>query len=59
LRDVAGARSATRLAELVALYEQGKVTVHIREAYPLARAADAHRDLETGHGRGKAVLVID
>ncbi|WP_340560963.1 NADP-dependent oxidoreductase [Streptomyces sp. GSL17-111] len=59
LRDVEGARSAERLAELVALYEQGKVTVHIREAYPLARAADAHRDVETGHGRGKAVLVMD
>ncbi|MEE1929395.1 NADP-dependent oxidoreductase [Streptomyces sp. TRM 70351] len=58
LRDVGGARSAERLAELVELYERGKVTVHLREVYPLERAADAHRDVESGHGRGKVVLSI-
>ncbi|MFE0178674.1 NADP-dependent oxidoreductase [Streptomyces sp. NPDC059002] len=52
-------RSADRLAELVKLYEQGLIKLHIRAAYPLADAADAHRDLETGHGRGKIVLVVD
>ncbi|MCF6525776.1 NADP-dependent oxidoreductase [Streptomyces sp. JJ36] len=59
LRDVAGARSAERLAELVELYVKGKVTIHLREVYPLARAADAHRDVGSGHGRGKVVLTLD
>ncbi|CAM5510668.1 Alcohol dehydrogenase OS=Streptomyces lavendulae subsp. lavendulae OX=58340 GN=adhT3 PE=4 SV=1 [Streptomyces lavendulae subsp. lavendulae] len=59
LPPVAGARSAERLAELVELYVRGKVNIHIREAYPLARAADAHRDVESGHGRGKVVLTVD
>ncbi|AZM94127.1 MULTISPECIES: NADP-dependent oxidoreductase [Streptomyces] len=59
LPPVAGARSAERLAKLVDLYVQGKVNIHIREAYPLARAAEAHRDVESGHGRGKVVLTVD
>lgn len=51
-------RSAARLAELVKLYEQGKLDIHIRKAYPLEQAADAHRSVETGHGRGKVVLTV-
>ncbi|MEO3976588.1 NADP-dependent oxidoreductase [Streptomyces sp. CAU 1734] len=52
-------RSAGRLAELVGLYEQGLIKIHIRNSYPLAEAAEAHRDLEQGHGRGKIVLVVE
>ncbi len=59
LPEVAGPRSAERLAELVGLYEQGKVDIHIRHAYPLKDAAEAHRDVESGHGRGKVVLTVD
>ncbi len=51
-------RSAARLAELVDLYTQGKFKLHIRQAYPLAEAADAHRNVESGHGRGKVVLKV-
>ncbi|MEV0678966.1 zinc-binding dehydrogenase [Actinosynnema sp. NPDC050436] len=51
-------RSAARLLELNELYERGLITVHIRHAYPFTSAADAHRDLETGHGRGKVVLIV-
>ena len=58
LPSVAGPRSAERLAELVEVYVRGKLALHIREAYPLARAADAHRDVESGHGRGKVVLTV-
>ncbi|MGG4032116.1 NADP-dependent oxidoreductase [Paenibacillus cisolokensis] len=52
-------RTAARLAELIAMHERGSLKVHIRSVYPLHRAADAHRDVESGHGRGKVVLTID
>ena len=56
---LSAARSAERLARLVGLYEAGSLTTLVRSTYPLERAADAHRDLETGHGRGKIVLVME
>ncbi len=59
LRDWSATRSAARLAELVKLYEEGALTLHIRAAYPLERAADAHRDVGSGHGRGKVVITVD
>jgi NADPH:quinone reductase-like Zn-dependent oxidoreductase len=49
-------RSAARL-ELARLAGQGKLTVLVIAAYPLADAAAAHRALATGHTRGKIVLV--
>lgn len=52
------ARSATRLQELADLYAQGRIQLHTRAAHPLERAAQAHRELETGHGRGKIVLTV-
>lgn len=59
LRIVRGERSATRLAELVDLHTKGKLHIHIRQAFPLDRADDAHRAIESRHGRGKIVLMID
>jgi len=58
ISPVSGARSAERLAELVDLYARGALRIHIRAAYPLARAAQAHRDVESRHGRGKVVLTV-
>ncbi|MCP2267584.1 NADPH:quinone reductase [Actinokineospora diospyrosa] len=58
VRRVSGTRSATRLAALVDLYDRGLLRAHVRSRYPLANAADAHREVETGHGRGRVVLVI-
>lgn len=52
-------RSAARLAELAALYAKGDLRFHVRRTYSLGQAADAHREIETGHGRGKIVLAID
>ncbi|WP_370947659.1 NADP-dependent oxidoreductase [Amycolatopsis sp. cg5] len=49
-------RSAERLAELAALYAKGDLRFHVRKTYPLSQAADAHREIETGHGRGKVVI---
>ncbi|MFI5592663.1 NADP-dependent oxidoreductase [Amycolatopsis sp. NPDC051758] len=51
-------RSAARLAELAALYAKGDLRFHVRRVYPYAEAAAAHREIETGHGRGKIVLTF-
>jgi len=59
VRVVEGVRSARRLATLADLYAKGEVRFHVRRTYPLERAADAHRALESGHGRGKIVLLVD
>ncbi len=55
---LSGARSAERLGHLVELYAKGEITSLIRSTYPLDRAADAHRELGTGHGRGKIVITM-
>jgi NADPH:quinone reductase-like Zn-dependent oxidoreductase len=41
------------------LVVEGSLRVHVEEAFPLARAADAHERLEGGHVRGKLVLTVD
>ncbi len=58
VRVVQGERSAERLARYAALYAAGDFTWTVRRAYRLEEAADAHREVETGHGRGKVVLTI-
>lgn len=58
IRRLSTARSAARLAELTALYGEGRLRVVIQQAYPLENAADAHRAVETGHVRGKVVITI-
>ncbi|GAA2430256.1 NADP-dependent oxidoreductase [Streptomyces macrosporus] len=52
-------RSVTRLKALVDLYVQGRLHIEIARAYPLERAADAHREVETRHVRGKLVITVD
>ncbi|MDF2837035.1 MAG: alcohol dehydrogenase zinc-binding protein [Paenibacillus sp.] len=59
LRVVRGERSAARLAKLTELYTQRKLHLHIRQSFSLDQAADAHRAIESRHGRGKIVLKID
>jgi len=41
------------------LMDQGKLSVYVADTYPLARAADAHRRLEGGGGKGKLVLTVE
>ncbi|MEU2435873.1 NADP-dependent oxidoreductase [Streptomyces rubradiris] len=57
VRWITSRRSARRLAELAGLVADGELTVHVRKTLPLARAVEAHHELETGHGRGKIVLL--
>ncbi len=45
------------LGELAGLVADGKLEVPIARAYPLAQVRDAYRALDTGHVRGKIVLV--
>ena len=51
-------RSKERLTELVELYRQGRLKVTVQRAFPLEAVADAHREVETGHVRGKVVLTM-
>ncbi len=57
-RVVRAGRSPQRLAEVIALAARGEVTMPIR-AYPLAEVAEAHAAVESGHGRGKVVLIVE
>ncbi|WP_327088694.1 NADP-dependent oxidoreductase [Nonomuraea sp. NBC_01738] len=58
IRVTQGVRTAERLARHAALYAEGRLKFAIRAAYPLDRAAEAHRDSENGHGQGKIVLTV-
>jgi len=49
--------SAQTLAELAGLIASGDLEVPIAATYPLAQVQDAYRRLETGHIRGKIVLI--
>lgn len=44
------------LAELSRLADAGVLRPHVAETFPLVRAADAHRRMKAGGGRGKLVL---
>jgi NADPH:quinone reductase-like Zn-dependent oxidoreductase len=43
--------------ELIALAADGKLEVTVDKVFPLDEATEAHRYLQTGHARGKVVLV--
>jgi NADPH:quinone reductase-like Zn-dependent oxidoreductase len=49
-------RDASRV-ELINLAAAGALEVTVDRAFPLDEAAEAHRHLQTGHARGKVVVV--
>ncbi|MGW0914297.1 NADP-dependent oxidoreductase [Streptomyces sp. NPDC002784] len=49
---------AEDLLRLTELAEQGVITVHVSETYPLERAAEAYRSNEEGRTRGKIVVTV-
>jgi enoyl reductase len=57
-RVVRAGRDPSRLAEVVALAERGVVTMPVR-AYAFADVVAAHTAVESGHGRGKVVLIVE
>lgn len=46
------------LAEMAQLIDEGKVKVVISQVFPLEQVADAHRESQTWHVRGKLVLEV-
>ncbi len=46
------------LNEMAKWIDEGKVIVHISKVYPLEQVAEAHKESETFHTRGKMVLEI-
>ncbi|QMU68780.1 NADP-dependent oxidoreductase [Streptacidiphilus sp. P02-A3a] len=51
-------RSAATLAELARLHGTGGLVLPIARTFPLDAVAAAHREIETGHVRGKLVLLL-
>lgn len=49
--------SDEQMAEIAQLFESGNLRVEVAGAFPLSEAAAAHRLSETGHTRGKIVLI--
>jgi len=45
------------LDRCAALCEEGALRIEVSRRYPLEQAGEAHRQIETGHSRGKLVLV--
>ncbi len=46
------------LAAVAALVDQGRIRVHVSEAFTFAEAAKAHELVESGHTTGKIVLTV-
>jgi NADPH:quinone reductase-like Zn-dependent oxidoreductase len=53
------APNGAQLAEIGRLIDAGKVRPNIEAVFPLSAAADAEKELETAHVRGKLVLSVE
>ncbi|HEX9049288.1 MAG TPA: zinc-binding dehydrogenase [Anaeromyxobacter sp.] len=58
LHGVFLAREGARLRELARLVDQGKLRPIVDAVLPLEQVGEAHRRLDSGHGRGKIVLRV-
>ncbi|HEX5598216.1 MAG TPA: NADP-dependent oxidoreductase [Micromonosporaceae bacterium] len=58
IRVVRAGRSPARLAEVIGLAARGELVMPVRP-YRFADMVEAHRAVESRHGRGKVVLVVD
>jgi NADPH:quinone reductase-like Zn-dependent oxidoreductase len=47
-----------QLAEIGRMLDEGRLRVHVQQAFPLEEAVAAHELLEAGHVRGKLVLTV-
>ncbi|HEY2286734.1 MAG TPA: zinc-binding dehydrogenase, partial [Streptosporangiaceae bacterium] len=54
---VARARDRAVLEAVAQLAVDGVLSPHVTATFPLERAADALREVETGHARGKIVIL--
>lgn len=51
-------RERRRLEEMTVLIENKQLRPLVERVLPLERVAEAHRQLDSGHGRGKLVLSV-
>ncbi|MGA2929525.1 MAG: zinc-binding dehydrogenase, partial [Solirubrobacteraceae bacterium] len=56
---VGTARAVHALTDIGPLIEAGKFSLPVAQTFPLAEAAEAHKRSESGHVRGKLVLLVD
>jgi NADPH:quinone reductase-like Zn-dependent oxidoreductase len=56
--DPATVRALHALKDIGELIEAGRFTLRVAQTFPLDQIADAHRLSETGHARGKLVLLV-
>jgi NADPH:quinone reductase-like Zn-dependent oxidoreductase len=56
--ELVGFQTYDSLKEMATMIEEGKLKVTISKVYPLEQVAEAHRENEAGHVRGKLVLEI-
>lgn len=52
------ARAVHALKDIGELIEAGRFTLTVAQTFPLDQIAEAHRLSETGHVRGKLVLLV-
>ncbi|PKM45290.1 MAG: alcohol dehydrogenase [Gammaproteobacteria bacterium HGW-Gammaproteobacteria-1] len=57
--DAAQAHQADILRQCAALFDAGKLRIHLSHVLPLSQAAEAHRLLEQGGTQGKIVLTME
>ncbi|WIA42334.1 hypothetical protein OEZ86_008346 [Tetradesmus obliquus] len=50
--------NGAQLEHVLQLMADGKVKLEVAKVFPLSEVADAHRQVETGHTRGKVVLQV-
>lgn len=53
-----GKKTAEELAEFARMATEGELVLPVRSTYRLSDVVEAYRDLETGHGLGKVVLLF-
>jgi NADPH:quinone reductase-like Zn-dependent oxidoreductase len=58
-RHYTGQPSGSNLIRMAPWLDDGSLTVHIARRYFWTDAADAHREVATGHTRGKLLLLVD
>lgn len=58
VRGIRARRTLAHLYALLELYQRRLLRVVVRATFPLEAVADAHRMIESGHGRGKVVISV-
>ena len=59
IRRILVAANGAQLAEIAALADAGRITVHLDSAYDLSDLAAAQERVETGRVTGKVVVLVD